>query len=233
MPGVNRIGIGFFKEPPDRAYSGLDLFDLDHTLINFNSSFRFGFYLYQVNEISPTLLGSLVWYYIRHKCFGYSLDGLHQKAFELFFKGRSLNQLKGHAANFVTPVFHQSAHLRVLNRLTLAKQKGHLTCLMSSSPDFIVAPIAQLFGFESYLATHYVVDKEGSLCNILELIDGAKKALYAREMANRFDIPLQEMTAYSDSHLDLAFLEVGGRAVAVNPDRKLRKTSKERCWEIL
>ena len=38
---------------------------------------------------------------------------------------------------------------------------------------------------------------------------------------------------YSDSILDLPLLEVVGRPVAVNPDRRLACTARRRGWSIL
>ena len=53
-----------------------------------------------------------------------------------------------------------------------------------------------------------------------------------RELAEREGIDLAHSTAYSDSHTDLPFLEVVGKPVAVNPDRKLRSIAEERGWPI-
>ena len=39
--------------------------------------------------------------------------------------------------------------------------------------------------------------------------------------------------AYSDGYSDLPLLEAVGRAVAVNPDRKLRRVAGERGYQVL
>jgi phosphoserine phosphatase len=54
-----------------------------------------------------------------------------------------------------------------------------------------------------------------------------------REVAQREQIDLAASTAYSDSHSDLPFLEAVGHAVAVNPDRALRRCAAARGWPVL
>ena len=54
-----------------------------------------------------------------------------------------------------------------------------------------------------------------------------------RELAAREEVDLAASTAYSDSAADLPFLEVVGRPVAVNPDRRLRRVARERGWPVL
>ena len=54
-----------------------------------------------------------------------------------------------------------------------------------------------------------------------------------RRLAAERGYDLRRCTAYSDSISDLPFLEAVGTAVAVNPDRELRRTAVERGWRIV
>ena len=45
-------------------------------------------------------------------------------------------------------------------------------------------------------------------------------------------LDLSASIAYSDSHTDVPFLEAVGSAVAVNPDRKLRRIATHRGWPV-
>ena len=45
-------------------------------------------------------------------------------------------------------------------------------------------------------------------------------------------LDLSASVAYSDSHTDVPFLEAVGSAVAVNPDRKLRRIAADRGWPV-
>jgi phosphoserine phosphatase len=62
---------------------------------------------------------------------------------------------------------------------------------------------------------------------------GRHKADAVRELAARDALELGISTGYSDSYNDLAFLEAIGKPVAINPDRRLRRTARVRGWPIL
>jgi phosphoserine phosphatase len=80
---------------------------------------------------------------------------------------------------------------------------GQRVYLVSTSPEEIVLPMAELLG-----------------------ADGAVSAL-----AEELGLDLSASTAYSDSATDLPMLEKVGRPVAVNADRALAKLARERGWE--
>jgi phosphoserine phosphatase len=52
-------------------------------------------------------------------------------------------------------------------------------------------------------------------------------------MGKDLGINKEEMTAYTDSYLDLPLLKAVGHVIAVNPDNALRRLSKKQGWEIL
>ena len=62
---------------------------------------------------------------------------------------------------------------------------------------------------------------------------GEAKAAAVRALAAERGIDLVASIAYSDGHTDLPLLEAVGRAVAVNPDRRLRRTAAARGWPVL
>jgi phosphoserine phosphatase len=61
---------------------------------------------------------------------------------------------------------------------------------------------------------------------------GPAKAVAITDLAAREGLDLSRCAAYSDSINDVPMLSVVGRAVAVNPDSRLRKVATERGWEI-
>jgi phosphoserine phosphatase len=62
---------------------------------------------------------------------------------------------------------------------------------------------------------------------------GDDKAEQMGILSDRLQVSKAKVTAYSDSDLDLPFLKAAGNPVAVNPNSKLLKISKEHSWEIL
>lgn len=105
--------------------------------------------------------------------------------------------------------------------------------VVSASLQQIVERVADDLGLDGAV---------GSTCEIIDGVYtgrslkpcyGALKADAVREIAARDGIDLAQSTAYSDSHTDLAFLEVVGHPKVVNPDSKLRTIARERGWPIL
>lgn len=62
---------------------------------------------------------------------------------------------------------------------------------------------------------------------------GVHKAAAVRGWAQRSNVDLAESYAYSDHFSDLAFLEIVGNPVAVNPDLRLRLHARKKGWPIL
>ncbi len=100
--------------------------------------------------------------------------------------------------------------------------------ILSNSPIFIVEKIAKRFGVSEFSATTYRLSPHGQMLAIETLFDGEKKREYVKEHREN-----RTITAYSDSILDLPFLEEAEVQVAVRPDRKLLKRAKALGWEIL
>lgn len=120
-----------------------------------------------------------------------------------------------------------------VQRLKQLQSEGVYTLILSNSPDFLVRSFALRFGVDEWGGSSYGVDKDGMLCTISNLMEGKDKAEYCLSLAARLGVLRSCLQAYSDSYLDLPFLEAAGRAIAVNPDKKLNRISQERNWEIL
>lgn len=210
----------------------ISAFDLDHTLFTANCSFRFGIYLYRQRVFTTFMMIYLLGCYGLHKAGLLSLSKVHKVIFDKFFHQRDLDIIEEHAGTFLNEHTNKLLNPHVVQRLQKAKQNGHRTYLISSSPQFLVKPIAKFFGIDEWYATRYHVDVSNKFCAVEE-INGSDKAQFLISEAKKLNIPLSQVTAYSDSHLDLPMLEIVGTVVGVNPDRILRKICQKNKWEIL
>lgn len=211
----------------------LSVFDLDHTLLTVNSSYHFGVYLYRQNFFSfPSLLASLC-YYAYHKLFGMSVQKLHKKTFQMLFKGVSAEELQKHAAVFLEEQLTKKFYKPALERLREAQEKGDYVLILSSSPDFLVKPIAEWLGVDAWQATIYAVDDCGRLSHLASILEGQDKADYLAHLIKKMNISSSSITAYSDSHLDLPVLKMAGKAIGVVPDFYLKRICQEKGWEII
>lgn len=211
----------------------ISVFDLDHTLLKVNSSYQFGIYLYRNNFLSAASLLRCLSYYACHKWVGLSLEALHDHVFNAFFKDRSLREIQHRAHDFIQRELDLLIYAPAMHRLHLARQQGDYTVILSSSPDFLVGPIAHHFEVSDWRATQYLEDSQGKLESISHIVEGKDKAHYVKALANRLGIALSSVTVYSDSHLDLPVMEIAGKAVGVSPDKSLKKICQANEWEIL
>lgn len=213
--------------------SYLSIFDLDNTLVKVNTSFSFGKYLYKQGILSFFTMISLVFLYVRHRFFSLSLEELHEQSFRRLFLGIPLEKVNQWVEGFLSLHFASIGNPPAVGCLKQAQQEGHYTVILSSSPDFLVGPIAELFGVDEWRATSYAVDKNQILSHISELFTGKEKANACMVIIAACKLPRERSAVYSDSYLDLPLLEIAGHPVAVNPDRKLRAVCQKNQWRIL
>lgn len=214
-------------------WSHLAVFDLDRTIVTANCSFDFCRYLVRKKILPPFSLLYSCYYYLKHLFLEMSISELHNRIFEHLLRGRSLEMIEEMVAPFLEEYLLAKIYPPVLSRLRLAQHLGHYTLILSSSPLFLVEKIASFLGVNECRATQYAVDKEQKLCHIASIMQGEEKALCVQEVANKLTIEKEQITAYSDSFLDLPLLLSAGKPIAVNPDRKLRYFSLEHDWPIL
>lgn len=212
---------------------GLVVFDLDHTLLTANSSFRFGVYLYRQKKIPFWTLLACLNDYIRHKWGRVSIQTIHAKSFKRLFKGKALASIHQDVDKFLTETLASLLYLPVVQRLKSAQASGEKVIILSSSPDFLVREIARRLQVQEWQATTYQIDKMGNFVSISHVMEGLDKAVYIKQRADQLSIPLSSLTVYSDSYLDLPILNIAGRAIGVVPDSHLKRICLQNGWEIL
>jgi len=120
-----------------------------------------------------------------------------------------------------------------LDLLERHRAAGERAYIVSASLHEIVQHVADDLGFDGAI---------GSTCEIVDGVYtgvslracyGEHKAEAVRELAAKEQINLSASTGYSDSYSDVAFLDVVGTPVAINPDRRLRRVADRRGWPIL
>ena len=128
------------------------------------------------------------------------------------------------------------ATIRPGARDAIAKHKadGDLVFLLTSSSNYLSAPIADELSLDGFLANRFVVDDGVFTGTFYEpLCFGHGKVAHARVAAEKLNVALAECTFYTDSFSDLPMMEAVGRPVAVHPDPRLRRAAAKRGWPIL
>jgi HAD superfamily hydrolase (TIGR01490 family) len=215
------------------AYSKMTLFDLDHTLLKGNSSYYFGKYLCRKRVLSLWQVPYMLVCYCLHKMHVLSISALHERIFSVFFQRQSVSSIALHAEAFLEQELQDLIYMPAFSLLQRAQKEGEFVAILSNSPDFLVSAIGRKLGVSQAVGTVYGVDEEGCFSHVASLLDGQAKALMVNEMCAQMSIDSASVTVYSDSILDLPFLMSAGKAVAANPDRKLRALCKSRGWKII
>jgi len=110
---------------------------------------------------------------------------------------------------------------------------GRRTFLVSAAPEEIVVPVAEHLGIDEAIASRAAIDERGKYTGqAIVWNHGAEKSRALRDAVASHDLDLRRSYAYSDSHTDIPMLELVGHPVAVNPDRVLAETARDRGWEV-
>jgi HAD superfamily hydrolase (TIGR01490 family) len=209
------------------------LFDLDHTLLQVNTSFRFGVYLFKKKVLSFPKMTYLLACYAVHLMGGLSIASIHHKTLKAFFEGRSLKELDSLVQSFLDLYLSSMQNHQVVTCLRNAQKEGCFVAILSSSPELLVKAIAERFKVPHYLATRYSLSSDGTIGGLLLSVQGTEKASYVKQLSTDFSLSCEQIAAFSDSFHDLPFLQAVGCPVAVNPDRRLRQWATKSGWTIL
>jgi HAD superfamily hydrolase (TIGR01490 family) len=224
-----------------QALSGTDavkltLFDLDHTLLSGDSDVLWCEFLIREGVLdSATFAARNADMEARYRA-----GTVNVEEFADFYlstlTGRTLRGWEAlrqaFLADWIVPRIPASA-VDLVNRHLDA---GELVVMTTATNRFITELTALYFGIEHLIATEPQLLGDsftGRSAGVLNMREGKVRRLHDWLKARGHRLKDFRSTAYSDSINDLPLLLAVDRAVAVDPDARLRKESLERSWEIL
>ena len=215
----------------------LALFDLDHTLIPFDSD-------YEWNEFTIAL--------------GWHDGDVFRRANDAFFAQYRAGTLNIHDyVRFATQAIRDkgaiesiAAHARFMSARVLKdiqksaldlvqghQKAGDSTVIVTATNEFVTRPIAEAFGVQELIAIELVRNLQGEITGDIlgtpSFREGKVTRVEAWLAARSLRWQDVETTFYSDSMNDLPLLEKATHPVATNPDERLRQLATERGWRIL
>lgn len=108
------------------------------------------------------------------------------------------------------------------NEIYRHKELGHKIIAISGSPDALVKYMAEKYGFDDWRGTIYHTDERGIYTGeITPMWDSASKKKAIDELAELYDLDLEECCSYGDTNGDITMFENTGHPTAVNPTREL------------
>ena len=213
------------------------LFDLDHTLIPFDSDYAWG-------EFTV----SLGW------CEAVEFKRLNTEFFEQYRAGtldihayvrfatqalRMQGAIKSIAAQaeFMSVVVNKDIKNQALSLIQDHRDAGATVVIVTATNEFVTRPIADAFGVQELIAVELARDVEGALTGEIKGTPSFREGKVTRVEQWLADRGLGwtdvETTFYTDSMNDLALLEKVTHPVATNPDERLRALATARGWRIL
>jgi HAD superfamily hydrolase (TIGR01490 family) len=210
-------------------------FDLDKTVIARSSTAVFGRPFYRGGLITRRQMLRTGVVHLMYHTFGADRSQLDRmrEYFASLVTGWDVEQARRVIDETLTELVEPMVYAEAVELIAGHRAAGRDVVLVSSSGVELVEPIGQLLGVDRVIATRMSI-ADGRYTGEVEFYAfGETKAAAARELAAREGYDLADSFAYSDSHTDIPLLEAVGNAVAVNPDRALRRVALERGWTVL
>lgn len=150
------------------------------------------------------------------------------------FKGVSRDRLETLGEEYCDRVLMKHLYPRAVEMLEANRAVGLEPVLVTGSPDFVVAPLAARLNITDFGANRLVYSRGRATGRLrAPVMAGDEKAQWCAQYAQANRLDLAACWGYADSHYDLPFLAALGHPVAVNPDRRLASTARNRQWPIM
>ncbi len=211
----------------------LALFDLDNTLLADDSDFLWGCFLVDNGLVDKaTYDAANQRFYDEYK--KGTLDIFEFLAFSL----KPLTRFSPEKLAELHQAFMQKHILPAMTAKGLAqvqqhRDKGDFTLIITATNSFVTGPIAKAFKVDDLIATEpEIIDGKytGKVAGTPCFQEG--KITRLKQWLKNTSHDLENSTFYSDSHNDLALLEIVTTPIAVDPDDELKATALKKGWEI-
>ncbi|HYI44283.1 MAG TPA: HAD-IB family hydrolase [Actinomycetota bacterium] len=209
-------------------------FDLDKTIVARSSPLALGRTFFKEGLIGRSFLLKSIYAQLIFYLMGADeekMDRMREEAAKLT-SGWEADNVRRVVNEVLEEVISPLIYAEALELIHDHRAAGRLICIVSSSPEEIVEPLAGMLGVDRWIATKpKVID--GKYTGELDFYAyGPHKATAMAKLAGELGIDLTGSYAYSDSDTDLPMLEAVGHPVVVNPDKALRRLAEEREWQI-
>ena len=208
-------------------------FDLDETLIDFNSG---GAWLkaelanghISVRQFLRGGLGLLRYRLGAADLEVLLLDAIASQA------GASAVDLETRSKRFYSKVVHGRWRKGALKALHEAVEREDACVVLTTASSYLAHEVCTNLGMDAALGTRVEVGDDGLLTGRVDgpLSFGKGKVELARAYAAGAGFQLHDCSFFTDSYSDRPMLEVVGMPVVVHPDRRLRRLAEKRGWPI-
>lgn len=212
----------------------LAIFDLDNTLLGGDSDHAWGEFLVDRQLVNPEQHRLQNDEFYRQ----YQEGDLDIHAYLCFalapLKGKSPAELAPLHQQFMESYIADMILPKARDLIAQHQRAGDELMIITATNDFVTGPIAAVLGIPTLLASNaelrngvYTGQPSGTPC----FQEG--KVTRLNSWLEEHNKSLKGSHFYSDSHNDLPLLKAVSRAVAVDPDDRLRNYAEQAEWEII
>lgn len=218
-----------------RSYA---FFDLDHTLLPFDTQVLFCNYVLHQERWRTTLHGSFLPLAFL-KALRLVSTKTAKRAFMNYLAGLTREKVYEYSRQFAQEVVMPWIYPELRSIVEDHRRAGRVLVLNTASPDFYAQEIAQELGFDHCIATRVELP---DILPFMPHVIGDNNKHEAKIAAMRWAIPelahatpemLPDSWSYSDSSADLPLLKFAGRAALVHPSPSLAAIGRARGWDLL
>ncbi len=209
-------------------------FDLDRTVIARSSTLAFGKAFYRgglVNRRAVLTSSFAQFMFLLQGADADSMDRMRDYL-KALCTGWPVEQVNAIVAETLHELIEPMVYAEAVALFDEHRAAGRDVVIVSSSGEEVVGPVGAMLGVDHVIATRMVVQDGRYTGEIAFYAYGEGKAVAVRELAEHRGYDLAGCWAYSDSVTDLPLLSLVGHAVAVNPDRALRRHAAESGWQL-
>lgn len=209
-------------------------FDLDKTIVARSSPLALGRSFFKEGLITRSWLIKSLYAQLMFHLMGADEDKMERMRTEAarLTAGWEADKVRRVVNEVLEEVISPLIYAEALDVIHDHRAAGRLICIVSSSPEEVVEPLAALLSVDRFIASKPKIEN-GKYTGELDFYAyGPFKAEAIKKLAEQEDLALERSFAYSDSATDLPMLELVGHPVAVNPDKELRTVAIEREWPI-
>lgn len=210
----------------------LFLFDLDHTLLPFDSGLAWSRLLVELGFLKESVAEMYLDHCMRYVAGHLSIEALHAFAASSLLPSDP-NVLQACQARFQA---HLSARISNAARLLVSSsQAAGLCAIVTATNKLIAQPAAAAFGIPHLIATNVASADDGSARMLAPPCHGAEKVVRVIAWMDRQQLgwnDFAEIHFFSDSASDLPLLHHATHPTAVHPDMRLREYALQKGWCI-
>ena len=216
----------------------LALFDLDLTLLPIDSDHAWGEFMIELGWVDAAAFraGNDA-FYAAYRAGRLAIDDYVAFA-AAPLRARGAVELAAGRERFMREVVAPALRPAAQALVESHRERGDRLALVTSTNDFITAPIAAAFAIDALIATRLERGADGAPTGRIDGVAAFREGKVARvgqwlAASGAGWSDFARISVYSDSLNDLALLEQATDPVATNPSPELEAVARDRGWRIL